>query len=150
MLCQFLLYSKVNQLYVYIYPHIPSLLSLLPTLSIPPLQVVTKHRADLPVLCSSFPLAIHFTFGSVYMSMPPSHFIPDSLPLPPPCPQVHSLHLCLYSCPPTRFISILFSDSMYMHQHMVFVFLFLTYFTLYDRLQVHPYLCKLHNFVPFL
>ena len=28
MLCYFLLYNKVNQLYVYIYPHIPSLLRL--------------------------------------------------------------------------------------------------------------------------
>ena len=26
MLCSFLLYNKVNQLYVYIYPHIPSVL----------------------------------------------------------------------------------------------------------------------------
>ena len=50
MLCQFLLHNKVNQLYIYIYPHIPSLLSLPPTLPIPPLQVVTKHQADLPVL----------------------------------------------------------------------------------------------------
>ena len=49
MLCQFLLYNKVNQLYVYIYPHISSLLHLSPTLPIPPLQVVTKHRANLPV-----------------------------------------------------------------------------------------------------
>ena len=70
--CQFLLYNKVNQLYVYIYiyPHISSLLRLPPTLPIPPLQVVTKHQADLPVLCGCFPLAIYFTFGSVYMSMP--------------------------------------------------------------------------------
>ena len=35
-----------------------------------------KTRADLPVLCDCFPLAIYFTFGSVYMSMPLSHFIP--------------------------------------------------------------------------
>ena len=42
----------------------PSLLRLLPSLPIPPLQVVTKHEADLPVLCSCFPLAIYFTFGS--------------------------------------------------------------------------------------
>ena len=81
MVCQFLLYNKVNQLYVYIYPHMPSLLRLPPTLPIPSLQVVTKHRADLPVLCSCFPLAICFTFGSVYKSMPLSHFI--QLPLPP-------------------------------------------------------------------
>ena len=32
LLCQFLLYNKVNQLYVYIYPHVPSLLCLPPTL----------------------------------------------------------------------------------------------------------------------
>ena len=88
-LCQFLLYNKVNQLYVYIYPHISSLLRLTPTLPIPPLQVVTKHRADLPVLCGCFPVAIHFTFGSVYMSMPLSHFVP-AYPSPttrpsPPC-----------------------------------------------------------------
>ena len=68
-LCQFLLYNKVNQLYVYICPYIPSLLRLPPTLPIPPLQVDTKHRADLPVLCDCFPLAIYFTFGSVYMSI---------------------------------------------------------------------------------
>ena len=66
MVCQFLLYNKVNQLYVYIYPHIPSLLRLPPTLPIPPLQEIRKHRADLPVLCGCFPLAIYFTSGSVY------------------------------------------------------------------------------------
>ena len=58
MVCQFLLYNKVNQLYIYIYPHITSLLRLPPTLPNPLLQVVTKHRADLPVLCGCFPLAI--------------------------------------------------------------------------------------------
>ena len=82
MLCQFLLYNKVNQLYVYIYPHIPSLLRLPPTLPTPSLQVITKHRADLPVLCSSFPLAMHFTSSSVYTSMLLFHFIPAS-PFPP-------------------------------------------------------------------
>ena len=75
MLCQFLLYNKVNQLYVYIYPHIPSLLCLPPTLPIPPIQVVTKHQADLLVLCGCFPLAICFTFGNVYMSMLLFHFV---------------------------------------------------------------------------
>ena len=65
MVCQSLLYNKVNQLYIYIYPLISSLLRLPPTLPIPPLQVVTKHQADLPMLCGCFPLAIYFTFGSV-------------------------------------------------------------------------------------
>ena len=138
MLCQFLLYNKVNQLYVYIYPHICSLLRLPLTLPISPLQVVTKYHVDLPVLCSCFAIAIYFTFGSVYMSMPLSLFVPayPSLSL---CPQVHSLSLHLYSCPASRFFRnfFFFLDSIYMCQHMVFVFLFLTYFTLYDRLQVH-------------
>ena len=97
----------MNQLYTYIYPHISSLLRLPPTLPIPPLYVVTKHRADLPVLCGCFPLAIYFTFGSVYMSMPLSHFIP-AYPSPSPCPQVHFLRLCLYSCPAPRFFRTFF------------------------------------------
>ena len=106
-LCQFLLYNKVNQLYIHTYPHISSLLRLPPSLPIPPLQVVTKHRADLPVLCDCFPLAIGFTFGSVYMSMPLSHFVP-AYPSPSLCPQVHSLRLHLYSCPAPRFFRTTF------------------------------------------
>ena len=103
MVCQFLLYNKVNQLYVYMYPHISSLLHLPPTFPIPPLQVFTKHQADLPVLCGCFPLAICFTFGSVYMSMPLFQFAP-AYPSPSLCPQVHSLCLRLYSCPAPTFI----------------------------------------------
>ena len=49
------------------------------------------------------PTSYLFTFGSVYMSMPLSHFVP-AYPFPSPCPQVHSLHLRLYSCPALRFI----------------------------------------------
>ena len=130
MVCQFLLYNKVNQLYINIYPLIPSLLSLPPTLPFPPLQVDTKHRADLLVLCGCFPLTIYFTFGSVYTSMPLSHFVPVH-PYPSLCPRVHSLHLHLYSCLASRFFRTLyiFLDSIYMCQHTVFVFLFLTYVT---------------------
>ena len=49
----------------------------------------------------------YFTFGSVYMSMPLSHFVP-AYPSPSPCPQVHSLHLRLYSCPAPRFYRTIF------------------------------------------
>ena len=139
MVCQFLLCNKVNQLYIYIYPHISSLLRLAPTLPIPPLQVVTKHQANLPIICGCFPLAIYFIFGSVYMSMPPS--LRPSLPfLLPMSSSPFSMSVPLFlSCPQVlqnHFFSLL--DLIYMCQHMVFVFLFLTYFTLYDRLQVHP------------
>ena len=53
----------------------PSLLSLLPTLLI---LVITEHRAELPVLYSSFPLALHFTQSSLYMAMLLSQFVPPS------------------------------------------------------------------------
>ena len=154
MVCQFLSYNKMNQLYIYIYHHISSLLCLPPTLPLPPLQVVTKHRADLPVLCGCFPLGIQFTCGSVYMSMPLSHFVP-AYPSPSPCPQLRSIHLRLYSCPTARFfktfffVFLFFLDSIYTYQHMVLVFLFLTYFILYDRLQVHPPHYKEFNFISF-
>ena len=115
MVCSFLLYNKVNQLYIYMYLHISYLLRLLPIFPIPPLQVFAKHRADMPVLCGCFPLDMYFTFVSVYMSMPLSHFVPAS-PSPSPCPQVHSLRLHLYSFPAPRFfrtIFFLFLDSIY-------------------------------------
>ena len=106
-LCQFLLYNKDNEQYIHIYRHIPSLLCLPPILPIPPLQVDTKHRADLPVLCGCFPLVIYFAFGSVYMSVPLSHFVP-AYPSPSLCPQVHSLRLSLYSCAAPRFLRTFF------------------------------------------
>ena len=140
MVCQFLLYNKVNQLYIYIQPHISFLLHLPPTLPIPPLQVVTKHRADLPVLCGCFPLAIYFTFGSIYMSMPLSHFVPappSPFPLPVSSSPFSTSASLFLSCPEVL-QNLFFLDSIYMCQHTVFAFLFLTYFTLYDRLYVHP------------
>ena len=36
-----MLYNKVNQLYIYIHPHIPFLLRLPPTLPIPPLELIS-------------------------------------------------------------------------------------------------------------
>ena len=45
---------------------------------IPPLWVITEHQAELPVLDSSFLLAIRFTHGGVHMSVLLSQFIPPS------------------------------------------------------------------------
>ena len=74
------------------------------------------HRALswAPCAIQQFPLAIYFTHGSVCMSVLPSQFIPFSTP-PPLCALVHSLHLCLYSCPAYRFICTFFLDSTYIH-----------------------------------
>ena len=42
----------MNQLCIYIYPHIPSILHLPPTLPIPPLRVDAKHQStELISLC---------------------------------------------------------------------------------------------------
>ena len=109
MSCQLLLYSIVNQLYIYTY--ILSLLSL--STAIPPLQVITEHRAELPVLYSSFPLAIYFTHGHVHMPVLLSQFVTPSLPTL--CSQVRSLHLHLYSCSANKFISTIFLDFIYIY-----------------------------------
>ena len=136
MLCQFLLYNKVNQLYVYIYPHIPSLLSLPPT----PPSYPSRSSQSIKLISLCYAAAFHqpsILHLVVYICQCHSLTL-SQLPLPRLCPQVRSLRLGLYSCPATRFISTVFLDSIYVRQHTVFVFLFLTYFTLYDRLQAHP------------
>ena len=107
MLCQFLLSNKVNHLYVYIYPHIPSLP---PSLSHPSRS---SQSTELISLCyvAAFPRDIYLEFGSVYMSMLLS--LHPSFPLPTLSPQVHSLCLHNYSCPDTRFISTVFFQIPY-------------------------------------
>ena len=69
-------------MYIYIYP-----LPLgPPSPHIPPIQVITEHQAELPVLYSRFPLTICFTHGSVYMSILISQFVtPSSSPLVSTC-----------------------------------------------------------------
>ena len=64
----------------------------------------------------------------------------SQLTLPPPHVLKPILYICLF-IPVLLLLSsepfFFFLDSIYMCQHTVFVFLFLTYFTLYDRLYVH-------------
>ena len=71
-LCQFLLYSKVNQLYVYIHP--------LLLLDFLPIYVTTEHWAEFPELNSRFLLVICFThsINNVYLLILISRFIPSS------------------------------------------------------------------------
>ena len=67
------------------------------------------------------------------------HSPKSSHPFPlPQNPKDCSIHLCLFCCLAYRVIVTVFLNSIYMHQYTVVVFFFLTYFTLYNRLQFHP------------
>ena len=56
----------------------------------------------------------------------------------PHSPKVCSLHLCLFCCLAYRNVITIFLNFIYMHSYSVLVYLFLTYFTLYNRLQFRP------------
>ena len=69
-------------------------------------------------------------FQCYSLKSPHPHLLPLS-------PKVCSLHLCLLCCPLCRIIGTVFLNSIYMNSYTVFVFLFLTFFTLYNKLQFH-------------
>ena len=67
------------------------------------------------------------------------YFLKSSHPCPlPQSPKVCSLYLCLFCCLAYRVIVTIFLNSISMCQYTVLVFFFLSYFTLYNRLQFHP------------
>ena len=93
----------------YTYTYIPYLLPLASP-SLPPYHTpLGGHKAPSWSPCAMWLLPTSYLFHicSVYMSMPLSHFVP-AYPSPALCPQVHSLRLCLYSCPAPRFIRTFF------------------------------------------
>ena len=53
-------------------------------------------------------------------------------------PKHCSIYLRLFCCLAYRVIVTIFLNSIYMRQYTVLVFFFLSYFTLYNRLQFHP------------
>ena len=106
-LCWFLLYNKVSQLYIYTPP--PSWAA--PHSRTPALWAVTEPRAQPPV-CTVASCWL-FTRDSVYMPELCSQLVPRPL-LPALCPQGHSVRLCLYSRPASRFICTIFLDSLYL------------------------------------
>ena len=108
----------MNQLYIYICSRISSLLSLPP--SHPPYPTpLGGHKAPSwsPCAMQLLPTS-YFTIGSVYMSMPLSHFV-TAYPTPSPYPQVHSLvGLCLYSrLAPRFFMTFFFFLSFFLRLH---------------------------------
>ena len=85
--------------------------------------------------------ALHYTSNSHWlcilhtvMYMFQCYSLKSSHPLLPLSPKVCSLCLGLLCCPGCRLVSAIFLNFIYMHQYTISVFLFLTYFTLYNRL----------------
>ena len=115
--------------WVYMYP--PSWTPLPPPSPFHPSGLSQCTGPESPVSCIEPGLAIYFTYGNIHVSMLFSQIIPQS-------PKVCSLHLCLFCCPAYRVIITIFLNSIYMCYYTVLVFFFLTYFTLYNRLQYHP------------
>ena len=111
--------------------------------SLPPLHPIPPgcHRAPalgalaLPHTSNSHWLSIlHMvTYMFQCCSLKSSHRL-----LLPLSPKVCPLHLCLLCCPACSIISTIFLGSTCMCYYTVFVFLFLTYFTLYSKLKFHP------------
>ena len=126
----FLLQNNVNVNNVsYVCTYILSLLNLSPTAPIPSLYVITEHPDEVSMLGSSLPLTIYFTHGSVCMSVPTHPMLSSLL-------YVHKsiLYVCI-SIPAlqTRSPAPFFLEAIDKYQYMIF-FLFLTCFTLYDKL----------------
>ena len=119
----------------------------------PPSHAPGQRRAPrwAPGALRQVPLASFFMCGGVYTSVLLPQFVSPS-----PCtcvPIVCSQRLYLYSCPADRLLCTIFLDFTYMHynniKYHIYVFPFLTYFTLYDRrwsIHIHH---KWPNFISF-
>ena len=104
-LCWFLLYNEVKQLYIHMYPfplgphfHPPSYPSGSSQSTV--LSLCTMQRVSTGCLC--------YVWQCTYVS-------PNSSHPPQPHPHISSLHLCLYSCRTNRFICTTFLDSTYIN-----------------------------------
>ena len=127
MLYEFQVYSKVNQLYIYVYPLFFRFFS-----------HVGNYRA-----LSRVPCAIQQVLISCLFYIQQCVYVTPSLPIHPLPPRNHRFvfYVCDYFCLVNKFICTIFLDSTYKQYH-IFVFLCLTYFTQYDSLQVHPRCCR--------
>ena len=125
MLCQFQVYSKVNQLYIYVYPLFFRFFS-----------HIGHHR-----ILSRVPCAIQQVLISCLFYIQQCVYVTPSLPIHPLPPRNHRFvfYVCDYFCLVNKFICTIFLDSTYKQYHMIFVFqcltsLSMTYFTQQDNL----------------
>ena len=142
MVCQFLLYNKVNQLYIYIYPHIPSLLCLSPTH--PSHLSRWSQSTELISLC--YAAAYHqLSILHLVVYICPCHYLTSSqLTLPPPRVLKSILYICVFIPVLTlgsseQFVLTFFRFHVYVLAYGVLTAVSAAISsTLYDSLQVHP------------
>ena len=134
MLWWFLPYTDMNKPRVYMLP--PSRTLLPPSSPSHPSGLSQCTGFECPVSYFELGLAICFTYGNIQVSM---LFSQTSHPRPlPQNPKDCSLYLCLFCCLTYSVIITIFLNSIYMHSYTILVLFFLTYFTLYNRLQFQP------------
>ena len=134
----FLPYIDMNQPRVFMCP---------PVLNPPPITLPILSLTVIPVHQPRAPCLMHWTrtgdlfhiwyntwFNAILSNHPTLAFSQS--------PNICSLHLCLFCCLAYRVIATIFLNSIYMSLYTVLVFFFLTYFTLYNRLQFHPHLIR--------
>ena len=130
----FLPYIDMNKPWVYMLP--PSRTPLPPPSPSHPsgLSQCTSFECPFHTSNLDWPSVSHMViYMFQYYSLKPSH--PRPLPQnPKDC----SLYLCLFSCLTYSVIVTIFLNSINMHSHTILVLFFLTYFTLYNRLQFQP------------
>ena len=111
---------------------------------------------------SNFTLAIHFAYGNVYtwvlLSIHPTslwvthltfQFIPPSRSPCPSCPQVHSLRLRLYSCPPNRSVWLVLKIGKYLPPIHIHVLKYPTSGLALQPLSYHPVALALFASISF-
>ena len=116
-----------------------------PSSPIPHLNPLGHHRALSWASCTINQIPNnYFKHHNVYNSILLSQFIsPSPSYSMPRSPYTMSGSIC----PENRFNSTIFLDSVYLYHYTIFVFLFLTSCTPYDRLHVHPHHNKWPNFI---
>ena len=111
-----------------------------PPTHVPPYPIPLGHPSApaLSILYNASNLDQQFiSHMIIYMFQCPSPKSSHPHPLPQ-SPKDCSIHLCLFCCLAYRVIVTIFLNSIYMCYYTVLVFLFLAYFTLYNRLQFQP------------
>ena len=122
MVCQFLLYNKVNQLYIYIYPHISSLLHLPPSQPLYP-NPLGGHKAP---NCS--PCAMQLLPTSYLFYIWQCIYVHATLSLRPSLP----FFLPVSSSPLSTSVSLFLSCPQVLQNHFFFFFRFHIYVLAYS------------------